>query len=114
MSKEPLEKCPLCGKEISFDEYMVYWASCSDCFNAHYEEYLRGAEMPEHKQLWPGLNSNMKINGMVKVDIYQDNETGKPILQLEIGNIVVCVTANIAEMIGGAAIGARKRWEDHQ
>ena len=33
--------CPLCHKVISDDEYVVNWASCSDCFDAGYERYLK-------------------------------------------------------------------------
>jgi hypothetical protein len=46
-----------------------------------------------------------------------DPHTGKPYLRLSFpgelfGTTRLCLTLNLAEMIGGAAAGARKRWED--
>lgn len=35
-----MEKCFQCGKEISDDEYVVNWGSCSKCFDANYQKYL--------------------------------------------------------------------------
>ena len=33
--------CGECEKEISWDEYVVNWGSCSDCFDAHVNAYFR-------------------------------------------------------------------------
>lgn len=33
-------RCSECGKEISEDEYVVNWSSCSQCFDKGYEEYM--------------------------------------------------------------------------
>lgn len=46
-----------------------------------------------------------------------DVRTGKPYLRLKFpagsnNQVVIALTLNVAEMIGGAATGARKRWED--
>ena len=38
--------CPFCHKDISDDEYVVNWASCSECFDAGYEQYLKEQRMP--------------------------------------------------------------------
>lgn len=63
--------------------------------------------------LWPDIPQHVDVvYGVVELSIYQ-SEVGKPVLLLKVGDTEVCITANIAEMIGGAAIGARKRWEDH-
>ncbi len=35
------ETCGMCGKAITYDEYVVNWGSCNECFDADYEEYLR-------------------------------------------------------------------------
>lgn len=39
MQRKLTEVCPLCGKEISEDEYVVNWAACSNCFDAGYLAY---------------------------------------------------------------------------
>lgn len=36
--------CFKCKKEISDDEYVVNWGSCSECFDASYDEYLKNKE----------------------------------------------------------------------
>jgi hypothetical protein len=51
---------------------------------------------------------------MAKVDIMQDSETTKPILKITVGADIIYISANVGEMIGGAAAGARLRWEDQQ
>lgn len=38
-------KCFQCNKEISDEEYVVNWTSCSDCFSWHFQQYLDGVEM---------------------------------------------------------------------
>jgi hypothetical protein len=44
-----------------------------------------------------------------------DPETGKPYMRITFGDgDVVCISTNIGEMIGGAASGARLRWEDQR
>lgn len=37
--------CAECNKLIAWDEYVVNWTSCSECFDKNYEEYL-------HKTRW--------------------------------------------------------------
>jgi hypothetical protein len=68
----------------------------------------------------------MIIYGHVQLDLIGpgytsdpgDPASGKPYLRLTFGHgqdaQQVQITTNIAEMIGGAGIGARKRWEDLQ
>lgn len=36
-----MQNCAECGKEISWDEYVVNWTSCSDCFDSHVEKYFK-------------------------------------------------------------------------
>ena len=50
-SEELTEKCALCGKAITDSEYVVNWASCAECFDKHYQEYL---DSPEGKE-WEAL-----------------------------------------------------------
>lgn len=38
------DKCGLCGKGITDDEYVVNWGSCSDCFDKGYIIYLLSLE----------------------------------------------------------------------
>ncbi len=40
MSDIAREKCGICGKEISDDEYVVHWGSCRDCYGAHVQAAL--------------------------------------------------------------------------
>jgi len=56
------------------------------------------------------------IHGVCQMDLTEsDPGTGKPYLRLEFPDgVVVCLTLNIGEMIGGAAKGAQRRWEDLQ
>jgi len=57
----------------------------------------------------------MKIIGPGYTDDPGDPKTGKPYLLLGFDDKVIATTTNLAEMIGGAGSGARKRWEDlHQ
>lgn len=34
-------QCYICKTWVLWDEWVVNWGSCSECFNTHYEEYLR-------------------------------------------------------------------------
>lgn len=57
----------------------------------------------------------VKIYGGCSITIPDDVDptTGKPYLRLDfLDGTVVHVTANLGDMIAGAAIGARKRFED--
>jgi len=49
--------CSECNKAITWDEYVVNWASCSDCFNTSYEEYLRKTRF---KRFWFWLKGLFK------------------------------------------------------
>lgn len=62
----------------------------------------------------PEAGAPVTVHGTAKVEIFQpDPATGKPYLRLEFPDgMVVRVTLNIMEMLGGAAAGARKRWEE--
>jgi hypothetical protein len=61
-----------------------------------------------------------EIHGIATIDIIGpgyttdagDPATGKPYLRVTLGEQTVCLTTNLAEMIGGAGTGARKRWDD--
>jgi len=44
------EKCSICGKPISDEEYVVNWTSCADCFDAGYERFLSGIGEPTMTQ----------------------------------------------------------------
>jgi hypothetical protein len=56
------------------------------------------------------------IYGIVTLNIvHGDPHTGKPFLRLTFPDgVVINITTNIAEMIGGAGAGARLRYEDQQ
>lgn len=66
------------------------------------------------------------IHGVVDVNVIGpgytadpgDPRSGKPYLQITFGRgdqaVVVCVTATVADMIGGIGRGAIGRWEDLQ
>jgi len=60
----------------------------------------------------------MKIHGLVTLDVIEkppDPASGKPYLRLKFSDdTILCITANLAEMIGGAGRGLRERWEDAQ
>lgn len=64
--------------------------------------------------LWPPVDLKKKIHGLVEVNILSDNRNrGKPVLELIFDSgEELYLTANLAEMIGAAAIGAKQRWED--
>ena len=65
-----------------------------------------------------------KVAGVCTVNIVSDDveitraesPAGKPFIRLEIPgcNELVLLSVNLCEMIGGAAKGARLRWEDQQ
>lgn len=38
------EKCKECGKTISDCEWVSNWTSCSDCFSAGFDQYLKDKE----------------------------------------------------------------------
>jgi len=40
MTPPPDLPCPICGKIISDEEYVVNWASCSDCYSKHVNAYF--------------------------------------------------------------------------
>lgn len=66
------------------------------------------------KKLWdkcPVADNN--IAGMAEVLIYQ-MVNGKPCIAITVNGIQIFITANIGEMIGGAARGANARWQDLQ
>jgi hypothetical protein len=60
------------------------------------------------------------IHGIARLDVIGpgyttdrgDPATGKPYLRVTLGDQTVCLTLNLAEMIGGAARGASLRWDD--
>lgn len=56
------------------------------------------------------------IHGIANVRVRDgadcDPHTGKPYLEVTFGDVVVCMTTNLAEMLGGAGSGTRKRFED--
>jgi hypothetical protein len=63
------------------------------------------------------------IHGIANVDVIGpgytndpgDPKTGKPYLQLTFADgVVVCVTATLANLVGGIGRGAALRWEDLQ
>lgn len=56
------------------------------------------------------------IHGIATLKIEDaDPSTGKPYLRLEFPDgVVVQITTNLAEMIGGAGAGARQRFEDQK
>jgi uncharacterized CHY-type Zn-finger protein len=45
MLDNDLQECGECLKKITWDEYVVNWGSCSDCFDEHLNKYF--AEYPE-------------------------------------------------------------------
>lgn len=64
-----------------------------------------------------------KVAGIVDLNIVTDDveitraesPAGKPFIKLLIPGVEpILLSTNICEMIGGAAAGARKRWEDQQ
>jgi hypothetical protein len=64
-------------------------------------------------KLWP-LKPPGQVHGMADVVIYaRDDSDGKPVVEVTVGGQTLMLTASVAEMIGGAAKGARLRWEDH-
>jgi hypothetical protein len=69
-------------------------------------------------KLWPKVPNYAYINGMADVVIYEDSELEhKPVLRLVFKDVngkevTIYASANTMEMVGGAATGARKRWED--
>lgn len=70
--------------------------------------------VPPPGLLWDELPDKTEVHGLVAIDLFADPYSGKPVLCLKSGNTVLCyLTANIAEMIGGAAKGATARWEDY-
>jgi len=56
------------------------------------------------------------IHGVCSIEIKDfDPKTGKPYLQVTWpDDSVVCFTANLGDMIAGAARGALLRWQDQQ
>jgi hypothetical protein len=36
------EECAICGKEISDEEYVVHWGSCTECWDKHIAAYSDG------------------------------------------------------------------------
>lgn len=62
--------------------------------------------------LWPEVPEYAAVHGVCDLQIFQ-GKNGKPVIRLEAGGECIFLTANVAEMVGGAATGARKRWEDH-
>lgn len=75
-------------------------------------------------QLWPPVPTGLDgpgingASGVVSVDIFQE-PNGKPVCKLEVTLgldrkyvAVIWVTANVLEMLGGAARGARLKYED--
>lgn len=67
------------------------------------------------RQLWPTVEHGIEVYGVVELQIFQqESGSGKPVIRIQAGNKVLYVSGNIAEMIGGAAVGARKLWEEHQ
>jgi hypothetical protein len=55
----------------------------------------------------------VKVNGVCQIDIDFGDISRKPVLTLSFpSGEIVKVTANIAEMIGGAGRGATANWED--
>lgn len=45
MQDDDLQECGECLKKITWDEYIVNWGSCSDCFDEKLNKYF--AEHPE-------------------------------------------------------------------
>ncbi len=64
------------------------------------------------KYFWPTVAPGIKIHDIVKLDVLAHPETGKPVIMMTIDSTIIYVTANIAEMIGGCATGARLRYEE--
>ena len=64
-------------------------------------------------RLWPDVPADAEVHGHVSLVILE-GANGKPVLAIEAGGRTLYVTANIAEMIGGAGRGATLRWEDHR
>lgn len=62
----------------------------------------------------------MHINGVVSIDLKNiDPQTTKPVLLVSCRDVdgkevQVALTANIGEMIGGAARGVIQRWQENQ
>lgn len=62
----------------------------------------------------------MKIHTSAQIDLIDDeveirkvgSPLGKPFLRMTFGDQTVDITTNLAEMIGGAGSGLRKRHED--
>ncbi len=61
--------------------------------------------------LWQVIPDGTKVQGITTIDIMEDRR-GKPVLRLEWGTTIVYITANQGELIGGAAKGARLRYEE--
>ena len=65
--------------------------------------------------LWPPVPPGTKVYGMASVEVYQGQE-GKPVIRIVIPerdkpDHEIWLTGNVVEMIGGAARGARSRYE---
>jgi len=53
----------------------------------------------------------VKIHGVASIKIV-DGTDGKPYLEIEVEDITINITTNLAEMIGSLGKGARLRHED--
>lgn len=53
----------------------------------------------------------VNVHGVASVRIV-DGADGKPYIEIEIEDITINITTNLAEMIGGLGKGARLRYED--
>lgn len=51
------------------------------------------------------------VHGVVSLKIITDDD-GKPYLEIAAEDIILNITTNVAEMIGGIGKGARLRYED--
>jgi hypothetical protein len=45
------QTCAKCGKVISDCEWISHWTTCSECFNAHIDDYLKESESDSDRQL---------------------------------------------------------------
>lgn len=71
--------------------------------------------MAEVNALWKVLPESAVVYGVATLNVYADMQReGVPVLEIVVGDgTTIVVTANIGEMLGGAARGARELWREH-